>query len=700
MPAHVWDSDPLTFWRERILFFIAFTSSVLGLVALIPSLILALLEGRWNIILLDTSAYLTALAALLGRRFPLKVRAWIVCLMLYLLGDGLMFMLGPTGAGYIWLFGASVIMAAILGFKAAVWSLALNLISLVGVGFYIAYGHPNWPLYAENPLEKWIIMTINFMMINTLVVMTTALIVNGLNRALAKEQEIGANLRESEKRFRTLVENAPMGIVSIDRTGKIIDANPKLLEIIAAQSKKSALKINVFQPPRVARTSFPARLKDCLNSGVCGGFEETFTSSWGKTTFLRYLVSPLTDSGGRTYAALSIIEDITEARSREEQLRRAQKMESLGLLAGGVAHDLNNVLSGIVSYPELILLDLPAESPLQKPITTIQQSGHRAAEIVQDLLTLARRGVVNMEVGNLNRIVSDYLASPEFEKLMSFHSGVKIETRLADDLLSVACSAIHIKKTVMNLVTNAAEAQPDGGRIVVRTENRYVDRPAEGQANARKGDFVVLTVADKGVGITPDDLNRIFEPFYTKKVMGRSGSGLGMAVVWATVQDHEGTIDVTSVEGEGTVFELYFPATRQKPAADEAAVPMDVYMGEGETILVVDDIEEQRTIITQILERLNYRPASVSSGETAVAYIENHPVDLVLLDMIMEPGIDGLDTWRRIIDVRPGQKAVIVSGYSETERVKKAIERGVRQVVKKPYAIEKIGLAVKKALQD
>ena len=529
-------------------------------------------------------------------------------------------------------------------------------------------------------------MTINFMMINTLVVMTTALIVNGLNRALAKEQEIGANLRESEKRFRTLVENAPMGIVSIDRTGKIIDANPKLLEIIAAQSKKSALKINVFQSPRVARTSFPARLKDCLNSGVCGGFEETFTSSWGKTTFLRYLVSPLTDSGGRTYAALSIIEDITEARSREEQLRRAQKMESLGLLAGGVAHDLNNVLSGIVSYPELILLDLPAESPLQKPITTIQQSGHRAAEIVQDLLTLARRGVVNMEVGNLNRIVSDYLASPEFEKLMSFHSGVKIETRLADDLLSVACSAIHIKKTVMNLVTNAAEAQPDGGRIVVRTENRYVDRTAEGQANARKGDFVVLTVADKGVGITPDDLNRIFEPFYTKKVMGRSGSGLGMAVVWATVQDHEGTIDVTSVEGEGTVFELYFPATRQKPAADEAAVPMDVYMGEGETILVVDDIEEQRTIITQILERLNYRPASVSSGETAVAYIENHPVDLVLLDMIMEPGIDGLDTWRRIIDVRPGQKAVIVSGYSETERVKKAIERGVRQVVKKPYA--------------
>ncbi|WP_319524741.1 ATP-binding protein [uncultured Desulfosarcina sp.] len=700
MPAHVWDSDPLTFWRERILFFIAFTASALGLVALIPSLLLASLEGRWGIVLLDTSAYLTALTALLGRRFPLKVRAWIVCLMLYLLGDGLMFMLGPTGAGYIWLFGASVIMAAILGFKAAVWSLAFNLLSLVGVGFYIAYGHPHWPLYVKNPLVKWTIMTLNFMMINTLVTLTTAMIVNGLNRALAKEQEIGFNLRKSERRFRTLVENAPLGIVSIDRTGRIIDANPKLLEIIAAQSKKNALKINVFQSPQVAKTSFPKRLKDCLNSGVCGGFEETFTSSWGKTTFLRYMVSPLTDSGGRTYAALSIIEDITEARGRDEQLRRAQKMESLGLLAGGVAHDLNNVLSGIVSYPELILLDLPAESPLKKPIKTIQQSGHRAAEIVQDLLTLARRGVVNMEVQNMNRIVSDYLTSPELEKLMSFHPAVEIETRLAEDLFNVACSAIHIKKTVMNLVTNAAEAQPDGGCIVIRTENRHVDRPVEGDDNVRKGDYVVLIVGDKGVGIPPEDLKRIFEPFYTKKIMGRSGTGLGMAVVWATVQDHEGTIDVTSVEGEGTVFELYFPATRQKPVTDEAAVPLDVYMGAGETVLIVDDIEEQRMLATQILQRLNYHPASVSSGEAAIAYIENHPVDVILLDMIMEPGIDGLDTWRRIVDLRSGQKAIIVSGYSETERVKKAIELGARQVVKKPYTIEKIGLAVKQALAD
>jgi PAS domain S-box-containing protein len=700
MPAYVWTSDPLTFWRERILFFIAFTASVLGPVALIPSSVLAFMEGRWGIILLDTGAYLVALMALLGRRFSFTVRIWIVCLVFYVLGNGLMILLGPTGAGYIWLFGASVIMAAILGFRAAVWSLVLNLLSLVGIGFFIACGQPSWPLYVDNPTGKWVIMAINFMLINTLVTLTTALIVNGLNQALSKEQAIGVTLRKSERRFRTLVENAPLGIVSIDHSGMIVDANPKFIEIIAAESRQNALRINVFQSTQVAKTLFPVQLKDCLNNGVPGEFEGAFTSSWGKTTDLRYLVSPLMNSSGRIYAALCIFEDITEARRREEQLGRAQKMESLGLLAGGVAHDLNNVLSGIVSYPELILLDLPEGSPLHKPMTMIQRSGHRAAEIVQDLLTLARRGVVNMKVRNLNRIVSDYLASPEFDKLMSYHPDVMIETRFQDDLFNVVCSEIHIKKTVMNLVTNAAEAQPAGGRIIVRTENRYVDRPAEGQANARKGDFVVLTVADKGVGITPDDLNRIFEPFYTKKVMGRSGSGLGMAVVWATVQDHEGYIDTTSAEGEGTVFELFFPATRKKAAVDEAAMPMDVFMGDGETVLVVDDIEEQRMIATKILERLHYRPASVSDGEAAVAYVKRHPVDLVLLDMIMEPGIDGLDTYRRIVDLLPGKKAIIVTGYSETTRVEKAIELGVRQVVKKPYTIEKIGLAVKQALQD
>jgi len=415
---------------------------------------------------------------------------------------------------------------------------------------------------------------------------------------------------------------------------------------------------------------------------------------------LRYLISPLVDSTGEIYAALIIFEDISRERIRDEQLRRAQKMESLGLLAGGVAHDLNNVLSGIVSYPELLLLDLPADSPLRNPVKTIQKSGQQAAEIVQDLLTLARRGVISVEVLNLNRMVTEYLHSPEFKKMKSYHPTVEVETRLDDALINVACSPVHIKKTIMNLVSNAAESQPEGGQVSIRTENRYVGRPIEGYARIQEGDYVVLCVEDKGIGIAPEDLKRIFEPFFTKKVMGRSGTGLGMAVVWATVQDHNGYIDVKSVEGQGTLFELYFPATREKPAEDQAALPIAVYRGNGETVLVVDDIEQQRMIATQILERLNYRLVAVAGGEEAVAYLQNHSVDLILLDMVMDPGIDGLETYRRIVARVPGQKAIIASGFAETARVKETLELGASRYIKKPYTIENIGMAVKQALQD
>jgi len=383
----------------------------------------------------------------------------------------------------------------------------------------------------------------------------------------------------------------------------------------------------------------------------------------------------------------------------EAQLQRAQKMEAIGTLAGGVAHDLNNVLSGIVSYPELLLLDLPEDSPLIKPILTIQKSGKKAADIVQDLLTLARRGVVATEVMNLNNIIDDYLKSPECANLKEFYPDAKIESNLEAYLLNIMGSSVHLSKTVMNLVSNAAEAMPEGGNIFISTESKYIDKPIRGYDDVKEGDYVILTVSDTGIGISSGDLEKIFEPFYTKKVMGRSGTGLGMAVVWGTVKDHRGYIDVQSTEGKGTTFTLYFPVTRKEIAGKEEALPMEEYMGKGETVLVVDDVEEQREIASRILTKLNYVVTSVSSGEEAVNYMRGNSADLLVLDMIMHPGIDGLETYKRILELHPGQKAIIASGFSETDRVKEAQRLGAGKYIKKPYTMEKIGLAVKKELE-
>jgi CheY-like chemotaxis protein len=251
----------------------------------------------------------------------------------------------------------------------------------------------------------------------------------------------------------------------------------------------------------------------------------------------------------------------------------------------------------------------------------------------------------------------------------------------------------------MNLISNAAEAMPEGGNLIVSTENRYIDRPIKGYDDVREGDYVVLTISDTGTGIASDDLDKIFEPFYTKKKMGRSGTGLGMAVVWGTVKDHNGYIDVQSTEGKGTTFTLYFSATREKLSEDKSNLAIKSYSGNGESILVIDDVEEQRNIASGMLKELGYSVVSVSSGEKAVEYLKTNKVDLLLLDMIMDPGMDGLDTYKKILKLHPGQKAIIASGFSETGRVKEVQNLGAGAYIRKPLLLEKIGIAVKKELE-
>jgi CheY-like chemotaxis protein len=251
----------------------------------------------------------------------------------------------------------------------------------------------------------------------------------------------------------------------------------------------------------------------------------------------------------------------------------------------------------------------------------------------------------------------------------------------------------------MNLISNAAEAQSKGGQIVVSTESRFLDYPIRGYNTVNQGEYILLRVKDCGEGIDAEDLDHIFEPFYTKKKMGRSGTGLGLAVVWGTVQDHQGYIDVTSRKGDGTTFDLYFPLSRQLVSEKEDRIDLESIKGNRESLLVVDDMESQRKIAAHLLSCLNYQVHTVENGEAAVKFLQENTVDMVILDMLMGIGMDGLETYKEILRLHPGQKAIIASGFSETKRVKEAQRLGAGAYIKKPYIINTLGSVIQKELR-
>jgi two-component system, cell cycle sensor histidine kinase and response regulator CckA len=532
-------------------------------------------------------------------------------------------------------------------------------------------------------------------------------------RDITERKRAEEELRKSEAQYRFITERMSDVIWTLDSNFGVRYVSPsvsKALGFTPEERMKQTLLERITpesfkKVQEVLKSEMQRDRESDVDQGRLIKLELEYYHKNGSTVWYETLISAIRDVEGNIIGFHGASRDITERRNvekqrkeLEERLRRAEKMEAIGTLAGGIAHDLNNVLGVLVGYSELLLLNVPQDSPFQRHAMQIFKGSQRAAAIIQDLLTLTRRGVVVSEVVNLNKIISDFLQMPEFEAIKFHHLGVQFKTSLDAELLNIKGSSTHLSKTVMNLLSNAAEAISGSGEVLIRTENLYVDRPIQGYDNTQEGEYAVLTVSDTGSGISPADLERIFEPFYTKKVMGRSGTGLGLAVVWGTVKDHDGYIDVQSTEVEGTTFTLYFPVTREDLTKTELVVPQSTYIGRGEHILVVDDVEGQRLLASAMLAGLGYKVSSVASGEEAIEFVRNKPVDLLILDMIMDPGIDGLDTYQQVLTIRPEQKAIIVSGFSETDRVHAAQSLGAGAYVRKPYVIEKLGLAVKKEL--
>jgi len=392
---------------------------------------------------------------------------------------------------------------------------------------------------------------------------------------------------------------------------------------------------------------------------------------------------------GKRTAQLQHEVEVCEEYSR--RLQRTERMEAIGLMASGVAHDLNNIFSGIINYPELMLLDLPENSDLRRPLGAIKNSGMRAAAVVADLLTVARGVACERSSWNLNQLINAYLSSPEHDELAERFPDVVFVSRLAKEATTILCAPVQIVKCLTNLVANAAEAIESTGIVTLTTRTEHIDAERAAELSLERGEHIVLEIADTGSGISPEDREHVFERFYTSKALGRSGTGLGLAVVWNTITEHEGSLQVDSGE-DGSVFRAFLPAGESPESADEVEhTSLEDLGGHGELVLVVDDEAVQRELASMMLTRLGYRSDVVASGEACVEYIRTIGADAVLLDVALGPGINGKEALERLREIRPDQRVILVSGYAEDREVTEALSLGACCFMGKPYTIEDLG---------
>lgn len=522
-------------------------------------------------------------------------------------------------------------------------------------------------------------------------------------RDITEQKQAEEALLRSEHKYRELYENLRDGSAAVNMEGRIVECNSAFRKMLGYTLEELRQLTNEdITPPQWHAEEAGIINEQVLVRGYSDLYEKEYRRKDGSSFPSEMRTYLMRDELGKPSGMWAFVRDISERKQTEqhrlelqEKLERAERMEALGVLAGGVAHDLNNMLGPLLGYPELILAQLPADSPIRRQVTRIGKSAKEAADVIQDLLTLARRGRYDMTPTDPNEIVHACLNSPAFEALSKQNPQVRVSKQLDAQSPRIDGSVQHLTKALMNLVVNAYDAMPNGGELAISTCHRRLEKLIGGYEKIEPKDYVLLSVRDTGLGIDLESISKIFEPYFSKKKLGASGSGLGLPVVYGIIKDHLGYYDIISQPGQGCEFIVYLPVADDTEIND---APVTVSCEGSESILIVDDEESQREVAADLLTSLGYRVETVKSGNEAVAFLKGRGIDLVVLDMIMEKDFDGLDTFREILRYHPDQKAVIVSGFSETDRVNEMRRLGAGPYIRKPYTREVLGRAIREVL--
>jgi PAS domain S-box-containing protein len=495
------------------------------------------------------------------------------------------------------------------------------------------------------------------------------------------------------ERFRMLVNSAPFGMVLIGKDSEFLLINPKFRELFGYDETNVPNGREWFQkafPDSEYRSKVIATWIADAKKMQIGERHRIFsvTCKNGEKKVISFIPVELTNGD-----QLVTMVDITRNIELEDRFHQTERLESVGRLAAGVAHDLNNLLSPILGYAELTLFDLDTTTRAYRRVHGIKQAAERARDLIRQLLAFGRKQILEMRVLDLRQVVGD------MEKLIqrTIRENIKLETFLCPESCHVSADAGQIGQILMNLCVNAQDAMPDGGNLTIKVMHVHLDESGFGETAVKQGKYVMLAVSDTGCGMDKETQQHIFEPFFTtKKDMG---TGLGLATVYGIVKQHDGNIWVYSEQKQGTTFKVYLPSVQAEISATERSFQSDEDLHGSETVLVVEDNEMALEVVGSILERLGYTVLSAANGNDALNLLKPYtgPVNLLLTDVVM-PDMDGKTLFGKISQIRPGIRVLFMSGYTQDVIGHHGIlDEGV-YFIQKPFSIQTLAAKVREVL--
>jgi len=709
------DEDSLVYWRSQILFAIIMTGWILGTIAIIASIGLYLKEKTWGLALLNACCFVLCAVLIFSKRIRHEVRTSIALIIFYAIGVTVILSVGPLSGGAAWLFSFVVLVAVLLGAKPALIAAVINACTLSLIAWLISTGKIGHHFIFFKTHQSMIATGTNFIVLNIIVAASVAVLVKGLmsthekEKALTKALELEIqerkaaekDLLDSETKYRLLAENAKDVIWVRDLNMNLVYVSPSVEKVrgYTVEEAMSQSIEEVLTPDSLKKAlSLFARFRQMENSEQADQYlvELEHRCKNGRTIWLELRMSWMHDKHGKRSGILGVSRDISERRQLEDQLRQSHKLEAVGTLTGGVAHDFNNILNIIIGNTDLALDDIPDGNPASVCLDNIRTASLRATDIIKQLLNFSRKTDPDLQPLKIIPIIKDVL---KFLR-STIPSNIRFKENISDEDITVRTDPVQINQVIMNLCINAYhEMEETGGILEIAVMKDTLDEDAAGQyPDLTGGDYVKLMVSDTGSGIDPAIFDKIFDPYFTTKETGK-GSGMGLSVVHGIVKNHNGAITVDSNLGKGTTFTIRLPAAAIKPGA-ETETAGEVPVG-NETILLVDDEHLIVSMTEDMLKRLGYEVEARMNPVEGLELFRSKPdrFDLVITDMTM-PQMTGVEFSKKLMAIRPDIPVIICTGHSARISAEKAREIGIAAYIMKPVIKQEIATTIRHVLDN